>query len=154
MAKESQIAIIATNRKAGRDYELLDRLEAGIVLTGTEIKSLRQHSANLNDSFARIVRGEIFLYHCHISPYAQGNRFNVDPVRNRKLLLHRKEIERLIGQTARKGHSLIPTKLYLKHGLVKVELAVGKGRREYEKRDAIRRAETRRELEQAQRRRR
>ena len=154
MAKESPVEIIATNRKAGRDYELFDRWEAGLVLTGTEIKSLRQRSANLNDSFARIVRGEVFLYNCHISPYAQGNRFNVDPVRNRKLLLHRKEIERLIGLTARKGYSLIPTKIYLKHGLAKVELAVGKGKREYEKRETLRRKETQRELQQAQRRRR
>ena len=152
MAKESKIEVVATNRKAGRDYELFDRWEAGVALTGTEIKSIRRRSVNLNDSFARIVRGEIFLYHCRISPYEQGNRFNADPMRDRKLLLHRQEIERLVGLTARKGYSLIPTKLYLKHGLAKVELALGKGRREYEKRDAIRRDETRRELEQARRR--
>ena len=153
MAKEREIEIVATNRKAGRDYELFDRWEAGVVLTGTEIKSVRRRSVNLSDSFARIVRGEMVLYHCHISPYEQGNRFNVDPVRDRKLLLHRKEIERLVGLTARKGYSLIPTKMYLKHGLAKVELALGKGRRQYEKRDAIRREETQRELQYARRRR-
>ena len=153
MAKESTIEVVATNRKAGRDYELFDRWEAGLALTGTEIKSVRRHSVNLNDSFARILRGEMFLYNCRISPYEQGNRFNVDPVRERKLLLHRQEIERLVGMTARKGYSLIPTRMYLKHGLAKVELALGKGRREYEKRDAIRRDETRRELEHARRRR-
>lgn len=154
MAKESTIEVVATNRKAGRDYELFDRWEAGLALTGTEIKSIRRRSVNLNDSFARILRGEMFLYNCRISPYEQGNRSNVDPVRERKLLLHRQEIERLVGMTARKGYSLIPTRMYLKHGLAKVELALGKGRREFEKRDAIRRNETRRELEQAQRRRR
>ena len=155
MAKESTIEVVATNRKAGRDYELFDRWEAGLALTGTEIKSIRRRSVNLNDSFARISRGgEVFLYNCRISPYAQGNRFNADPVRTRKLLLHRQEIERLVGMTARKGYSLIPTRMYLKHGLAKVELALGKGRREYEKRDVIRRDETRRELEQAQRQRR
>src|SRR3989338_7932546 len=129
MAKESTIEVVATNRKAGRDYELFDRWEAGLALTGTEIKSVRRHSVNLNDSFARILRGEMFLYNCRISPYEQGNRFNVDPVRERKLLLHRQEIERLVGMTARKGYSLIPTRMYLKHGLAKVELALGKGRR-------------------------
>ena len=150
--RKDAVETIATNRKAERDYELLDRLEAGLVLTGTEIKSLRARRANLSDSFARIVRGEVFLYHCHVSPYEAGNRFNVDPTRNRKLLLHRREIERLVGVTSRKGYNLIPTKLYLKHGLAKVELAVAKSKRQYEKREAIRRKETQRELQQAKRR--
>ena len=154
MAKESTVEVIATNRKAGRDYELLDRFEAGIVLTGTEIKSIRRRKANLSDSFARIFRGEVFLYNCHISPYEEGNRFNVEPTRTRKLLLHRKEIERLVGVTSRKGWNLIPTKLYLHRGLAKVEIAVAKSKRQYEKRDTIRRRETERELQQAQRRRR
>jgi len=153
MAKESKLALIATNRKAGLNYELGDRWEAGLVLTGTEIKSVRSRHVNLNESFARIVGGEVVLYNCRISPYAAGNRFNVEPDRSRKLLLHRQEIERLIGFTARKGMSLIPTKLYLKHGLAKVEIAVAKGRRQYEKREAIRRKETQRELQQARRRR-
>ena len=153
MAKEQSFEVVATNRKAGRDYELFDRWEAGEVLTGTEIKSVRRRSINLNDSFARIVRGEMFLYQCRISPYAEGNRFNVEPTRERKLLLHRKEIERLVGLTSRKGYSLIPTKMYLKRGLAKVELALGKGKRQFEKRDTIRREETQRELRYAQRRR-
>lgn len=153
MAKAEKVELIATNRKAGLNYELLDRWEAGVVLTGTEIKSVRGHHVNLNESFARIVGGEIFLYNCRISPYAAGNRFNVEPDRSRKLLLHRQEIERLIGLTARKGMSLIPTRLYLKHGIAKIEIAVGKGKRQYEKRDTIRRKETARELLHAQRRR-
>src|SRR3989338_7929635 len=154
MAKESTFELIATNRKAGLNYELGDRWEAGLVLTGTEIKSVRSRHVNLNESFARMTGGELFLYNCRISPYAGGNRFNVEPDRVRKLLLHRQEIERLIGFTARKGMSIIPTKLYLKHGLAKMELAVGRGKRQYEKRDTIRRRETERELLHAQRRKR
>ena len=148
MAKEREIEIVATNRKAGRDYELFDRWEAGVVLTGTEIKSVRRRSVNLSDSFARIVRGEMVLYHCHISPYEQGNRFNVEPARARKLLLHRKEIDRLAGVLSQKRVTLVPLKLYQQHGLVKVELGVGRGKRVFEKRETIREREMDREIQQ------
>jgi len=151
MAKEQAFEVVATNRKAGRDYELLDRYEAGVALTGTEIKSVRQHKVTLNDSFARLHAGEGWLYNCHISPYEAGNRFNVEPTRTRKVLLHRREIERLIGLTSRKGMLLIPTRMYLKHGLAKVEIALAKSKRQYEKRDTIRQRDTQRELDRARR---
>jgi SsrA-binding protein len=147
MAKDEDIQAISTNRKAGRDYHLDDRLEAGIVLTGTEIKSLRARGATLNDAFARVVGTEIFLYNCHISPHEQGNRFNHDPVRIRKLLLHRAQIERLMGLTARKGWSIIPLRIYLKHGMAKVEIAIAQGKRHFEKRDKIRKRESDRQLQ-------
>jgi SsrA-binding protein len=139
----------ATNRKARRDYEILEAHEAGIELRGTEIKSVRQHKASLDDSFARIEGGEVVLYNMHVSPYAQGGRFNVDPVRPRKLLLHRREIDRLAGLMSQKRVTLVPLKLYEKHGLAKVELAVGKGKRLFEKRDRIREREIDRELHRA-----
>ena len=140
---------ITTNRKAERDYALQDRLEAGVVLTGTEIKSIRQRHVRLEESFARVVRGEVFLYNCHITPYEQGNRFNVDPTRTRKLLLHRREIERLIGVMSRKGMALVPTKLYVKRGIAKLEVAIAQGKRQYEKRERIRQREVERELQRA-----
>ena len=138
--------VFATNHKARRDFDILETHEAGIVLQGTEIKSVRQHRASLDDSFARIEEGQLFLYNMHISPYAQGGRYNAEPARVRKLLLHRKEIDRLNGLLSLKRVTLIPLKLYQKHGLAKIELAVGKGRRVFEKRDRIREREADRDM--------
>ncbi len=138
--------VFARNRKARRDYEILETYEAGLVLTGTEIKSIRQHHVSLDDSFARVEEGELFLYNMHVSPYAQGARFNPEPNRVRKLLMHRREIDRLAGLLSQKRATLVPLRLYEHRGLAKVELAVGKGRRVFEKRDRIREREIEREL--------
>ena len=140
-------SVFATNHKARRDYDILESFEAGIELKGTEIKSIRQHRVSLDDSFARVDGGELFLYNMHVSPYAQGGRFNAEPIRVRKLLMHRREIDRLEGQLTQKRLTLIPLRLYQQHGLVKVELAVGKGKRLFEKRDRIREREAEREIQ-------
>ena len=139
----------ATNHKAGRDYDILQTFEAGIELKGTEIKSIRNHKVSIDDSFGRIDEGELFLYNMHISPYEQGGRYNVEPTRVRKLLVHRREIDRLAGLLTQKRLTLVPLRLYQQHGLVKVELAVGRGKRVFEKRDRIRERETERELQRA-----
>ncbi len=138
--------LFATNHKALRDYTILETYEVGIELKGTEIKSIRQHRVSLDGSFARIDEGELFLYNMHVSPYEQGNVFNVEPLRVRKLLMHRRELERLTGVVSQKQVTLVPLRLYQHRGLAKVELAVGKGRRTYEKRDRIHERETDREL--------
>ena len=139
--------VFATNHKARRDYDILETLETGLVLHGTEIKSIRQHRVSIDDSFARIDGAEVFLYNMHVSPYAQGGRFNSDPVRPRKLLLHRREIDRLNGLLTQKRVTLIPLRLYQLHGLVKVELALGKGKRVFEKRDRLREREADRDIQ-------
>ena len=139
-------SLLATNRKALRDYQVLESLEVGIMLAGTEIKSMRNRRVSLDDSFARIDGREVFLYNMHVSPYEQGGRFNVEPKRQRKLLLHRQQIDRLEGLLSRRGMTLIPLRLYLKHGLAKLELAVCKGKRQYEKRDVLRKRESDEEL--------
>ena len=146
--KESRL-IFATNHKAGRDYDLLDKFEAGIELKGTEIKSIRQHRVSIDDSFARIDEGQLFLYNMHVNPYEQGGRFNVDPIRIRKLLMHRREIDKLAGSFSQKRLTLIPLRLYQAHGLVKVELALGKGKRIFEKRERIRERQVERQLQRA-----
>ena len=146
MTKE-EIKIIAQNKKAYHDYFIEETYEAGIALTGTEIKSIRMGKVNLKDSFARVENNEVYLYNMHISPYEKGNIFNKDPLRTRKLLLNRHEINKLIGYVTRKGYTLIPTKLYLKRGLVKVELAVARGKKLYDKREDIARRDAKRELE-------
>lgn len=146
MAKE-EIKIIAQNKKAYHDYFIEETYEAGIVLSGTEVKSIRMGKVNLKDSFARVENNEVYLYNMHISPYEKGNIFNKDPLRTRKLLLNRHEINKLIGYVTRKGYTLIPTKLYLKRGLAKVELAVAKGKKLYDKREDIARRDAKRELE-------
>ena len=143
----------ATNRKARRDYEILESFEAGIQLYGTEIKSIRQRRVSLDDSFARVDGVELFLYNMHVSPYEQGGRFNVEPTRVRKLLVHRREIDRVAGLLTQKRLTLVPLRLYQQHGLAKVELAVGKGKRLFEKRDRIREREADREIRRALRRR-
>lgn len=139
--------IIVQNRKARHDYFIEEVFEAGIALTGTEVKSLRLGRANLQDSYAVIKDGEVFLYGMHISPYDLGNRFNHDPVRVRKLLLNRYEINKLIGLTQKKGLTLVPLSLYFKRGLVKVELAVCRGKKLYDKRQDIARRDAAREID-------
>lgn len=138
--------IVSTNRKARHDYQILETCEAGMVLQGTEVKSLRQSRANLKDSFARVERGEMFLYNLHISPYEFGNRDAQNPTRTRKLLLHKREIKGLSGKAAERGLTLVPLKLYFKKGLAKVELALVKGKRLYDKRQTIKRREAEREV--------
>jgi SsrA-binding protein len=145
---------VATNRRALRDYEILERLEAGIALTGSEVKSLRGGKGSLSESFARVRDGEVWLENMHIPPYEQGERRRYDPLRARKLLLHRGEIARLIGKTAERGLSLVPMRVYFAHGLAKVELGLGRGKREYEKRQSVAEREAQREIERAMSRRR
>ena len=137
----------ATNLKARRDYEILETHEAGLELKGVEIKSIRQRRVSLDDSFARIDGGELFLYNMHVSPYEQGGLFNVEPTRLRKLLMHRAQINRLAGRLTQQRLTLVPLRLYQRRGLVKVELAVGKGKRLFEKRDRIREREMDREIQ-------
>lgn len=141
--------VIAVNRRARHDYEILDTYEAGLVLTGTEIKSIRAHRVDLRDAFAQVERGELWLHNLHIAPYEKGLRDSPDPRRRRKLLLHRREIDRLLGRTQEKGLTLIPLELYLKRGYAKVQLALARGRRQYDKRRAIAEREARREEERA-----
>ena len=139
--------IAATNRKARHDFTILESFEVGIELKGTEVKSLRSHNASLSDSFARINNGELFLYNMHISPYEFGSYTNVDSKRRRKLLAHKKQILKLDSYTSQKGATLIPLKVYFKSGLAKVELALAKGKRQYDKRQAIKKREARREVD-------
>jgi len=143
------IRLVVQNRRARRDYEVLDSFEAGIVLQGTEVKSLRAGKVNLKDSYAEVERGEVFLFNVHISPYEQGNRFNHDPERPRKLLLHRAEIRRLIGRTQQQGLTLVPLKLYFKRGRAKVELALVRGKRQFDKRQDIAKRQAQRDVERA-----
>ena len=143
------IKIIVQNRKARFDYEILDSFETGIVLQGTEVKSLRAGKVNLKDSFAAIEKGEVVLHSVHISPYDPANRYNHPPERPRKLLLHRGEIRRLIGRTEQKGLTLVPLKLYFKRGKAKVELALVRGKKQFDKRQTIAAREARRDIERA-----
>ena len=138
-----------TNRKARHEYHIEDKYEAGIALTGTEIKSIRAGKANLQDSYARVENGELMLYNMHISPYEQGNRYNHEPKRPRTMLMHKREIMRLLGQTREKGLSLIPLQLYFKGGWVKVELALARGKKKYDKREDIAARDARREMDRA-----
>lgn len=137
-AKEPEFKILSDNRQAGHNYFLMDRYEAGIVLTGTEVKSARSGKVQLRDSYATIEGNEAWLVNAHISHYSHGNRENHSPVRNRKLLLHRREIDKLLGKTREKGLALIPTKMYLKGGMVKCELALARGKKLHDKREAER----------------
>lgn len=145
--KKQGIKVVAENRRARHEYHIHETFEAGIALTGTEIKSLRAGRANLTDSYARIENGELYLISAHISPYEQGNRFNHEPRRNRKLLMHKSEILRLLGKTREKGYTLIPLKFYLTHGLAKVELALASGKDLYDKRQASAEKDAKREVE-------
>lgn len=140
---------LAQNRRARHDYFIEDTYEAGIVLQGTEIKSIRAGRINLKDSHARIDNGEIVLINMHISPYEQGNRFNHDPTRTRKLLLHRKEIDKLIGLTQRDGFTLVPLKIYIKNGFAKVLIGVGKGKKRFDKREDQKQKQMKRDIDRA-----
>jgi len=139
----------AQNRKARHDYHVEETYEAGIALQGTEVKSIRAGKVNLRDSFARVDKGELFLYNMHISPYEQGNIANHDPIRTRKLLMHKMEIKRFIGLMKEKGYTLVPLKLYLKNGKIKVELGLAKGKKLYDKRKTLQEKTAKREIERA-----
>jgi SsrA-binding protein len=143
------IQIVVRNRKARHEYHVLDKWEAGIVLTGTEVKSLRQGRANLQDAFATFGRGELWLQNLHISPYEHGNRFNHDPLRTRKLLLHRQELRKLIGQVEQKGLTLVPLDIYFRGGIAKVTLALARGKKLHDKRDDLRRRADQGDMERA-----
>jgi len=150
--QDSGAKTVCRNKKAGHNYYLDEFMEAGVVLLGAEVKSLREGRANLVDSYARVKRGEVFLYNMHISPYPFAHGLDLDPTRTRKLLLNKREIKRLIGKTEVKGYSLIPTKVYFKRGRAKVEIALAKGKRKYDKRRALKEKELKREMDQARRR--
>ncbi|HAA02924.1 MAG TPA: SsrA-binding protein [Syntrophobacteraceae bacterium] len=150
--KSSGIKLVCQNKKAFHDYEIVETLEAGLVLVGTEVKSLRDGRANLKDSYARIKRGEAFLYDLHISAYSHAYYDNHDPERVRKLLLHHQEIKRLLGKTQEKGFALIPLRIYFKEGKAKVEIALARGKKAYDKRESLKRKEEARELDRARKR--
>jgi len=141
--------IVAQNRKARHDFFIEESYEAGLVLQGTEVKALREGRANLKDGFARIKDGEVFLEDVHISPYAYGNQFNHEPVRPRKLLLNRREINRLTGKVKERGYTLIPLAIYFAHGRAKVEIALARGKKLHDKRDTLRRKELEKEVERS-----
>jgi SsrA-binding protein len=143
------VKVVCQNRKAYHDYHIEDTVEAGIALLGTEVKSLREGKANLKDSYVLIKEGEAFLLNSHISPYSHGNILNHDPLRTRKLLMHREQIDKLGGKAATKGYTLIPLKVYFKDSFAKVEIGVAKGKRLFEKRETIKEKEARREIERA-----
>lgn len=148
MAKaKAQGKMIANNKKAYHDYFILDTYEAGIALAGTEVKSLRMGKCSIKESFIRIEDGEVFIYGMHISPYEKGNIFNKDPLRVRKLLLHKSEINKLIGKTKEKGMAIVPLKAYFSKSLVKVEIGLAKGKKLYDKRDDIAKKDQKREAE-------
>lgn len=143
------IKLIARNKKARFNYEILSTVEAGLVLTGTEIKSIRAGRVQLQEGYAKIIDGEAFLLDAYIAPYENAGPFNHDPTRQRKLLLHRREIRRLIGKAQEKGLSLLPLSLYLKNGKAKIELGLGRGKRKYEKRDTLRKEDARKEIQRS-----
>ncbi len=141
--------VITTNRKAFHDYTIFDKYVAGIVLSGTEIKSIRNNAINLKDSFCKIEDNEMFLYSCHISPYEQGNRFNHKPDRVRKLLLTKKEILKMQSKVKKDGYSIIPLEVFLSHGFAKVEIGLAKGKKLHDKRDDIAKKDQKREIDRA-----
>ena len=150
MAKEKDNShVVARNRKANHDFTIEETIECGIVLTGTEIKSVRQSKVNLKDAFARIERGEVWLYQCHISPYEQGNRYNPDPMRRRKLLLKKREIAKLEKATERDGYTLVALKMYIKRGFAKVLIGTAKGKKRYDKRQSLKERDMKRDIQRA-----
>lgn len=150
MGKANQAIKIATeNRKARHDYHIHEAFETGMVLTGTEVKSLRAGKANLKDSYASIKEGEVYLYNMHISPYEEGNQFNHEPLRPRKLLMHKSEIVKLFSQTREKGFTLVPLKIYFKHGMAKLELGLASGKKNYDKRQDLAQRDAKREVDRA-----
>ena len=144
--KQKADNLIAQNKKASHDYFIKETLEAGIALTGTEIKSIRERRINLRDGYVQIINGSAFLENVHISEYKEGNRYNHDPLRSRRLLLHKKEIARLAGIQAQQGMTIIPLKVYLKHGFAKVLIGVGQGKKQYDKRQTIKKRDQDREI--------
>ena len=144
---EDTIKILATNRKAFHDYHILEKFEAGIVLKGTEVKSAREGKVNLKDSYATFKDGELFIFSLHISPYHHGTAFNHEPLRTRKLLLHRKEIDKLIGKIKERGLTIVPLKVYLRKGYIKLEIALVKGKKLYDRRDDISKRDLDREMQ-------
>ena len=140
---------IAQNRKASHDYFIEDTYEAGIVLQGTEIKSIRAGRVSLKDAHVRIMNGEAQLINMHIAPYEQGNRYNHDPTRTRKLLLHRHEIDKLLGLVQQKGYAIIPLKLYIKNGFAKILIGLGKGKKQYDKREDLKQKQMKRDIDRA-----
>jgi len=149
MQEKKAIKLVGQNRKARHDYFIEESYEAGMVLQGTEVKALREARVSIKDGYAKIEDGEVFLLDVHISPYAFGNRFNHDPLRPRKLLMHKREIYRLMGKVKERGFSLIPLKIYFAHGHAKVELALAKGKKLYDKRETLRRKVVEREVERS-----
>lgn len=145
----SGIKVIAKNKKAFHEYFVEERFEAGMVLKGTEIKSIRAGRINLKEGFARIHQGELYLMNVHISEYEQGNIHNHDPIRTRKLLMHKGEISKLIGLTKEKGYSIIPIKVFLKNGFAKIDIALAKGKKQYDKRETMKRKDANREMQRA-----
>ncbi len=141
--------IVAVNKQARFSYAIEDKYEAGLVLQGTEVKSLREGRANLKESYARINKGEVYLYNCHISEYSHGNRQNHDPLRPRKLLLHGQEIKRLFGKVSQQGYTLVPLQLYFTHGKAKLEIGLGKGKKLHDKRETMKERTAKREIERA-----
>jgi SsrA-binding protein len=139
--------IVSTNKKARFNYEIIEKIEAGIALKGTEVKSIRNRNISIGESYAQIKDDEVFLHNLHISPYEQGNRENHDPIRVRKLLLHKHEIKKLVAKTQQKGLSLVPLSIYLRKGKIKVELAIGRGKRLVDKRESIKKKTIEREIE-------
>ncbi len=146
MPSDSAIKVIVVNRKAFHDYEILERVEAGLVLTGTEIKSVRAGRANVRDAYARPEDGELWLVNAHIAHYPQGGIYNHEPTRPRKLLLHRDQLVRLAGESAQKGLTIVPLRLYIRNHVAKVELGLARGRRQYDKRKVIARRDAEREM--------
>ena len=138
--------VLSNNKKAFFDYEIIESLEAGIALSGTEVKSAKEGKINLKDAFVKIMNGEAYLLNCHISPYSHGNITNHDPTRTRKLLLHKRELNKLIGKSKEKGLTLIPLKMYLKGNKIKVEISLAKGKKKYDKRESIKEKDISREI--------
>jgi SsrA-binding protein len=152
-ADDASIKVVARNRRARHDFELMEKVEAGLVLTGTEVKSLRNGKANLEDAYAEVDRGEVWLLGCDIPEYVQANRMNHAPKRPRKLLLHRREIGKLEVKSNEKGITLVPLSLYFKKGIAKVELCLARGRKTFDKREALKKQEAKRDIDRAMRRR-
>ncbi len=147
MAKEHGTKLIANNKKAYHDYFIEDTYEAGIALVGTEVKSLRMGQCSVKEAFIRIEKGEVYVYQMHINPYEKGNIFNKDPLRPRKLLLHKYEIDKLLGKIKEKGYTLVPLKVYFKNSLVKVEIGLARGKKLYDKRESIAKHDQQREMQ-------
>jgi SsrA-binding protein len=147
--EEDGVTVISRNRRATHNYEILDTLECGLVLTGTEVKSLRENACNLEEAYAKLDNGEVWLIGTDIPEYSKGNRLNHKPRRPRKLLLHRREIEKFAGKATQRGCTLIPLRLYFKHGLAKVELAVAKGKAQHDKRQDLKKADAQKEIRRA-----